>query len=178
MKAATSSMQLTRAADYGVRVMIHLISVGESRRLSLRTLAESTGAPESFLSKVLQALTRGDLLVSQRGQAGGFALSTRGREASMRDVIEAVDGPIYLNLCVRSGNSCIRKAWCPAHPVWERAQQAMVDVLDGARIEDLALGSTPAVVPSIDSSAERENITAAERDQPRCGECNQSTHPD
>jgi hypothetical protein len=34
------------------------------------------------------------------------------------------------------------------------------------------------VVPSIDSSAEMENITAAERDQPRCGECNQSTHPD
>jgi len=178
MKAVTSSMQLTRAADYGVRVMIYLTGLGEFRRLSLHTLAESTGAPESFLSKVLQALTRGDLLVSQRGQAGGFALSARGREASMRDVIEAVDGPIYLNLCLRSGKSCARKAWCPAHPVWARAQQAMVDVLDGARIEDLAFGSTTAALPSITSSAATENIAASNSDAARGCKCTQSTLAD
>jgi Rrf2 family protein len=176
MKAATSSMQLTRAADYGVRVMIHLAGLGEVRRLSLRSLAESTGAPESFLSKVLQALTRGNLLVSQRGQSGGFALSALGREASMRDVIEAVDGPIYLNLCLNSGKLCERKTWCPAHPVWARAQQAMIDVLDAARIEDLAFGSTLVAVTSMSSSAATEKIAAAEKDEPRGCQSMQCTH--
>ncbi len=176
MKAATSSMQLTRAADYGVRVMIHLLGLSDRRRVSLPALAESTGTPESFLSKVLQALTRGGLLVSQRGQSGGFALSARGREASMREVIEAVDGPIYLNLCLTSGKVCARKAWCPAHPVWARAQQAMFDVLDAARIEDLAFGSTIAAAPSMSGSAAVENVAATERGDPRCCECRQSIH--
>ena len=58
MKTCNSSMQLTRAADYGVRVMIHLAGLPQDGRVSLPALAEATGAPESFLSKVLQALAR------------------------------------------------------------------------------------------------------------------------
>lgn len=141
MNDANSSMQLTRAADYAVRVMIHLIGQGGERRISLPAVAAATGAPESFLSKVLQALTRAGLLISQRGQSGGFEVSPQGKKASMRDVIEAVDGPIHLNVCLTSGKACARQSWCPAHPVWVRAQEAMLRVLEDARIEDLALGN-------------------------------------
>ncbi len=56
----------------------------------------------------------------------------------MREVIEAIDGPIMLNICLVSGKSCNRKATCPAHLVWERAQVAMLDVLSQAKIADMA----------------------------------------
>jgi len=59
----------------------------------------------------------------------------------MREVIEAVDGPITLNVCLLSGRSCHRKATCPAHPVWQQAQAAMLDVLSQAKIADLAAES-------------------------------------
>ena len=140
MRGYNSSMQLTRAADYGVRVMIHLLAEGAPPRASLGALAQATETPESFLSKVLQALTKGGLLVSQRGQTGGFELSSRGRLSSMRDVIEAVDGPIHLNVCLTAGKTCSRAAWCPAHPVWVEAQKALLDVLQTARIDDMARG--------------------------------------
>jgi Rrf2 family protein len=138
MKKPNSPMQLTRAADYGIRVMIHLASLKEDGRVSLPAAADATGAPESFLSKVMQALSRAGLISSRRGQAGGFEISQKGRAASMREVIEAIDGPICLNLCVMSGRSCRRKAACPAHPIWEQAQRAMLDVLAGASIAVLA----------------------------------------
>jgi Rrf2 family protein len=134
-------MQLTRAADYGVRVMVYLAALPRDGRVSLLSLAEATGAPESFLSKVLQALTRARLISSRRGQTGGFEISLRGRQASMREVIEAIDGPVILNVCLVAGRSCARKAWCPAHPVWAKAQKAMLDVLDEAFIADLAAQS-------------------------------------
>jgi len=133
-----SSMQLTRAADYAVRVMVHLAAPAAEPRLSLPALAKATGAPQSFLSKVLQELARSGLIASQRGHRGGFAIAQRGRQASIRQVIEAVDGPVQLNLCLGSGRSCARRSWCPAHPVWRKAQQAMLAVLEGARIADLA----------------------------------------
>jgi len=138
MKKPISSMQLTRAADYAVRVMIQLARPTIERRVSLPTLAEATGAPESFLSKVLQALSRAGLVSSRRGQAGGFRISSRGRAASMLNVVEAIDGPICLNVCLANGRSCGRKAWCPAHPIWTAAQQAMLDVLEKATITALA----------------------------------------
>lgn len=131
-------MQLTRAADYGVRVMIHLAALPQHERALLPTLARATQAPESFLSKVLQDLTRARLISSRRGKSGGFAILPRGRAASMRDVVEAIDGPICLNTCLVSGRSCDRKAWCPAHPVWQQAQQAMLDVLSSASIAEMA----------------------------------------
>jgi Rrf2 family protein len=138
MNKSNSSMQLTRAADYAIRVMIHLASLPAEERALLPTLARATGAPESFLSKVLQALAHAGLVASQRGQAGGFAILPRGRDASMLLVIEAIDGPLSLNTCLVSDRSCSRQKWCPAHPVWVRAQQAMLDVLSAAMVADLA----------------------------------------
>jgi len=131
-------MQLTRAADYGVRVMIHLAKLDAHERALLPALAAATGAPESFLSKVLQALSRAELISSWRGKSGGFAILSGGRQASMYEVIEAIDGPLCLNVCLDSGKTCARKMWCPAHPVWVQAQQAMLDVLTGTTIAELA----------------------------------------
>ncbi len=139
LEKSSSSMQLTRAADYGVRVMIYLAVLPDNERAMLPSLAKATGAPPSFLSKVLQALSRAGLIASRRGQSGGFQIMPLGRRASIRTVIEAIDGPINLNLCLVNGESCSRKSWCPAHPVWARAQQAMLQVLDTAMIADLAL---------------------------------------
>ncbi len=131
-------MQLTRAADYAVRVMVHLAKQPAAERALLPTLAHATGAPESFLSKVLQGLCRAGFIQSRRGQAGGFEIQPAGRTASMRQVIEAIDGPIFLNVCMMSGNSCNRKNFCPAHPVWVRAQEAMIGVLNSSTVADLA----------------------------------------
>lgn len=133
-----SSMQLTRAADYAVRVMVHLATLPEEKRALLQELARFTDTPESFLSKVLQALTRAQLIASRRGKAGGFAILPAGREATMRQVIEAIDGPISLNVCLNGGNQCERRSWCPAHPVWARAQRAMLDVLMSVTVSAMA----------------------------------------
>ena len=138
MQRSNSSMQLTRAADYGVRVMIHLAALPDEARTLLPALAEATGAPESFLSKVLQTLARAGLITSRRGKTGGFAILPRGRQASMYDVIQAIDGPIHLNVCLTNGLSCERAVTCPAHPIWAQAQRAMLDVLMRASITEMA----------------------------------------
>jgi Rrf2 family protein len=139
-------MQLTRAADYGVRVMIYLAAADAEARISLIELATATNAPESFLSKVLQALSRAGLISSRRGQSGGFRMSKQGRQASMLRVIEAIDGKICLNTCLIAGKSCSRKHSCPAHPVWQDAQRAMLQVLDTAMIANLAAESQLALL--------------------------------
>lgn len=138
MKNPSSPMQLTRAADYAVRVMIHLAGTPHGQRISLPELARAADAPESFLSKVLQLLAAAGLITSRRGQTGGFAISWQGVRATLRDVVEAVDGPIRLNVCLAGGGSCSRKSWCPAHTVWARAQHAMIEVLESATVAGLA----------------------------------------
>ena len=131
-------MQLTRAADYAVRVMIHLAGLPPGSRVSRSELSAAAECPEQFLCKVLQNLTRAGLVVSRRGNTGGFELEDSRRNASILDVVEAVEGPIRLNVCLTSGHACSRQPWCPAHCVWADAQAALLGVLREASISQLA----------------------------------------
>jgi len=131
-------MQLTKAADYAVRVMVHLAGLPPGARTSRDALAAAAECPEQFLSKVLQSLTRAGLVQSHRGNTGGFELPTDRRETSLLAVIEAVEGPLRLNVCVHAEQACTRQSWCPAHGVWVEAQTAMTEVLRKATIGEMA----------------------------------------
>lgn len=130
-------MQLTRAADYAVRVMLHLAGQPEGAVISKTVLANAADAPESFASKILQTLARAGLIEARRGVAGGFTLLPPGRRASLLDVVECIDGPIALNVCLSSGQSCERQPECAAHRVWLQAQSAMLAVLGEAKLAEM-----------------------------------------
>ena len=118
--------------------MVHLAGLPPGARVSRGDLSIAAECPEQFLAKVLQGLTRAGLVISHRGNTGGFELDELHRSASMLEVIEAVEGPIRLNLCLTSDHACTRQAWCPAHTVWADAQTAMLAVLNAATIDMLA----------------------------------------
>lgn len=132
-------MQLTRAADYAIRVMIHMAGLPPGTTVRLRTLANEVAVPESFLAKVLQTLTRAGLVLSRRGPDGGFELVPSSMQATTLDVIDAIEGPVQLNSCLGEDGCCERRDWCPAHSVWAEAQIAMLTVLSRETIGELAL---------------------------------------
>jgi Rrf2 family protein len=136
-------MLLTRAADYAVRVMIQMAKLPEGQRTSLPELATATHAPHSFLSKVLQTLSKAGMVRSWRGNDGGFEILSPGRKATLREVVEAVDGPLFLNVCLTSGDSCALEQLCPAHEVWVRAQMAVMNILDGVSVTQMSAGHEP-----------------------------------
>lgn len=131
-------MMLTRAADYAVRVMIHLAGLPPGARATRADLAAAANGPSQFLSKVLQGLTRRGLVISHRGHAGGFELAAVHRSASVLEIVEAIEGPLLLNLCVKSDQECPEQSSCPSSGVWVEAQRAMTGALRGVSIGDLA----------------------------------------
>src|SRR3954454_22274335 len=103
-------MQLTRAADYAVRVMIHLAGLPPGSRVSRSELSSAAECPEQFLCKVLQNLTRAGLVVSHRGNTGGFELEDLHRTPPLLKTVKAVEGPIRLTLCLTSDRACTRQS--------------------------------------------------------------------
>jgi len=131
-------MQITRAADYAVRVMVHLASLPAGSRVQKNALVELSEAPESFLSKVLQRMVAKGLITSRRGGGGGFEIARPAQEVSVLTVVEAIDGPIHLNLCVPGASGCERSLACAVHPVWVEARGALTKVLGRATMDRLA----------------------------------------
>jgi Rrf2 family protein len=139
-------MQITRASDYAVRVMIHLAGLPPQSRVRQSALSKATGVSGHFLSKVLQQLVRCRFIRSQRGSGGGYVLAVPAAKVSLLDVVQAIEGPVRLNQCIAEGPSCERKEWCPAHQVWADAQAAIVNVLGGSSIASLAAQAPPGPV--------------------------------
>ena len=118
--------------------MIHLAGLPPETRASRAELAVAAECPEQFLSKVLQSLTRAGLVLSHRGNTGGFELPNLHRGATLLEVVEAIEGPMKLNICLNSDRACARQEWCPAHDIWVSAQAAVSQVLRSATVTELA----------------------------------------
>jgi Rrf2 family protein len=141
-------MQITRASDYAVRVMIHLAGLPPASTVRQVELSRATDVSGHFLSKVLQQLVRARLIRSQRGSGGGYVLAVPAERVSLLDVVEAIEGPVRLNQCLEEGPSCERKSWCPAHQVWAEAQASIIQVLGGASMAGLATAGKQSSTPN------------------------------
>jgi Rrf2 family protein len=132
------TMQINCANDYAVRVIIHLATLPPGSKAQLIALEHATGVRGSFLSKVMQRLVHAGFVASHRGNGGGFCLRVDCDKTSLLEVVEAIEGPTHLNRCLADGASCERKSWCGVHPVWERAQGTLRDVLASVSIGQLS----------------------------------------
>lgn len=155
---------VTRAADYALRATLALAGLPSGARLCLSELADSCDVPPAYLYKVLKSLARAGLLAAHRGVTGGYELTARAREASVLDIVEAVNGLPMLNTCVLAGG-CHRAVTCPAHPVWHQAQERMREVLGGSRLADLA-GNGHAERPPAGRPARRPRAIHVLRERP------------
>ncbi len=130
-------MQLTREGDYAVRLMVDLAGA-PGAVAPCRAIGARQEIPRAHLAKIVQILRRAGLVRTLRGAGGGVALALPPEEVTLRRVIEAVEGPMALNLCLVAPGACSRDGFCPVHPVWRKIQALLVKELDAVTLAALA----------------------------------------
>ncbi len=131
-------MELTRKGEYAIRGVIFLARQSPGTISLISEIAEATGAPQTFLAKILQNFAKIGIVNSYRGTGGGFTLGRLPSKITLREVVEAVEGPIVPNRCLIGAGSCDRDAECNVHPVWRKVQTQVVAILDSVTLEELA----------------------------------------
>ena len=131
-------MQISRRADYGVRVILDLATNCRQERASTHDIAARQNIPSPFLAKIISQLALAGLITTYRGAGGGVSLSRPSSEISLLNVIEALEGPIVLNRCVTDPEGCPQNDRCPVHDVWIRAQAELVALLAATTFDQLA----------------------------------------
>lgn len=99
-------MRITQEADYAMRIVLALARRGEGVRLDAKSIASEENVPQRFALKILRKLTKSGVVKSFRGVQGGYAISRAPGEIHMLDVIVAIDGPVYINRCLETPDSC------------------------------------------------------------------------
>jgi Rrf2 family iron-sulfur cluster assembly transcriptional regulator len=127
-------MNLGQVEDYAVRALVDLAAHPEAR---VREIAVRTAIPGTHLAKVIQALARSGLVETTRGRSGGVRLLRPPSEINMREVIEAVQGPLRLNRCPRRGQACPQDPNCQLYRFWQEFEQRVILQFEEVRLADL-----------------------------------------
>jgi Rrf2 family protein len=129
-------MQITRQADYAVRAIYYLSILGVDKRASTSQIAKEQHIPPSFLAKIISQLSVAGLLHTSRGARGGVSLARDPKDITMRDVVEAIDGPIQLNECVNDAHGCKFDKDCPMRTMWCEIQDDLTSRLENTTFAD------------------------------------------
>ncbi len=129
-------LQLTRRADYAVRVALCLGREQGGARLAASEIARRMDMPPRFLPQVMQDLVRAGLVEASLGRGGGYRLTRLPGDISLLEVIEAVEGDARRRTCVLSAGVCDASRPCDVHGLFARAQDALLEELRGASIRD------------------------------------------
>ena len=132
-------LQISRKIDYGLRAMIHLAGLPAGKVASLQDLSSTLHLPREFLAKILKVLAGRGLVRSSRGAHGGYQLARPAREISFLDVIESVEGPVQLNVCLDHKDRCDVSASCTMYHVWKAGQDRMLDVYRNTTLAELSM---------------------------------------
>jgi len=123
-------MRLSRKSDYALRAMAYLAQMKKNELASIGQIAKAGDIPREFLAKILKDLTRAGILLSFQGVAGGYRLARPAKEISFLNVIEAIEGPISINLCVQGDHGhCTREKGCPIRPFFVKQQEQVIRAL-------------------------------------------------
>ncbi len=85
-------MRISAKAEYACVAMLELASNhGAPQPLPIKTIADAEGIPQRFLVQILLQLKTAGLVLSVRGQQGGYQLARSPETISLADVINAID---------------------------------------------------------------------------------------
>ncbi len=129
-------MRLSNLADYAVVTMSAAARHCGGGRTSAAELAAETGLPVPTVQKLVSKLSAAGLLRSVRGAGGGLQLARPAAAISVADIVEAVEGPIALAVCI--DGECAMDHDCRVKPHWPLVNDALRGALAGIPLTRLA----------------------------------------
>lgn len=118
--------RFSKRVEYGLMALLQLDASADGHCVPVKEIAEGHGIPQDLLGKVMQTLSRAGLVASTKGLHGGYQLVRPLEGVTVGEVIEAVDGPIYLTPCCDDSKVCRQQDHCNIRRPILRLQEYLV----------------------------------------------------
>src|SRR5262252_10629425 len=141
-------LKLSKKADYGLMAMRHFAEHAQQGACRAKDVAESYGIPPEALAKILQRLAKAGLLQSQHGINGGYTLARPAHTISAFEVIQVIDGPLFITSCVTTRGECDQSDRCNIREPLRKVNESIEAVLKRIKISHMReepdeVGSVP-----------------------------------
>lgn len=131
-------LTISRKADYAARIVLYLAMQPPGATITAREAAQERLIPPALARRLFSVLAQAGFLKGRQGKGGGFSLARPPAEINLREVVEAVDGPIVLNRCAVEPQECPLMLRCPVHEQWVGSRQLLREYLSRIDFRQLA----------------------------------------
>jgi Rrf2 family transcriptional regulator, iron-sulfur cluster assembly transcription factor len=131
----------SKACEYGIRSIIHIAAQSHAgKRSSLKEIAAQIDSPEAFTAKILQILSRNNLIESSKGPQGGFEMDLKQmKQIKLSEIVSAIDGDGIYKGCALGLKTCSEKQPCPLHEQFKTIRSELRTMLENTSIYELSL---------------------------------------
>ena len=136
---------LSGTAEYALRATVYLARQPGGALVSAGELAEATGIPRNYLSKILHDLGRAGILTAARGKHGGFQLASPPDQLTLFDVVSRFDTSGSDGRCLLGRPECSDTAPCPAHHRWRGVREQLSKFFHETTLADMLDSTSPVI---------------------------------
>jgi len=129
-------MRLVLQAQYAICGIFDLAYNGSRAPVQVRVIGSRQSIPARYLEQIFQRLRRAELVRSKRGPGGGYLLARSPEQITLRQIVEAVEGPLERLLVAPAGGRGRRVEYRPSF-VWPQLASRIADVLEGVTVDAL-----------------------------------------
>jgi Rrf2 family protein len=130
-------MKLSTKIRYGTRAILELASRFGEGPVELKEIARSQEISIKYLEQVIIPLRTAGIVKSARGSKGGYSLAKPPSEICLFDVVETLEGPLYLVDCIKDSKLCRRSSSCVTRDIWSEVSEALHRVLKSITLDEM-----------------------------------------
>ena len=132
----------SKTCEYGIRAAIFIASESyQNNRVGLRAIAEKIDSPEAFTAKILQILSKNNIIRSIKGVGGGFEIpKEKMSQIKLSQIVTALDGDRVFTGCGLGLRQCSEDHPCPVHDKFKSIRNELAFMLENTNLEELAIG--------------------------------------
>lgn len=129
----------SNSSKYTIKAVLYLaLNSNEENKIMVKDIAEPINVPQAYIAKLLQELSRQNVISSTRGPKGGFYLTDEDKKQPLKRIIQVIDGEHRLTSCLLSLENCNDEKPCPLHKLAAPLRNELLDSLENKTICDLA----------------------------------------
>jgi Rrf2 family protein len=130
---------LSKTSEYAIRALVFIqLQQMQHKRPGVIEIAKEIEAPEAFTAKVLQILTRNNLVQSMKGRGGGFFFKENECTLTLFDVIKHTEGDLIFNKCGFGLTQCSDENPCPLHDKYDAIRDGFLQIAKAETICSLS----------------------------------------
>jgi len=131
----------SKACEYAIKASIYIAHQSLSnRKVSLKDVAKAIESPGAYTSKILQQLSRCNIINSDKGPTGGFSMDKQKLDkVKLSTIVYAIDGDAIYNGCGLGLKKCNEKIPCPVHDQFKTIRDGLKNMLESTTVKSLTI---------------------------------------